>query len=326
MRPRPLLVCLLVLAVLGVGLLAVLVGPAMSLGEAFDALIGQGDAGARFIVREVRLPRVLVGLLVGACLAVSGALFQALLRNDLAEPYLIGVGPGALFGVTMAAIISADAVSPPLLRGGAAFLGALGVAALVFSYARRAPREVASRVVLAGVAIGAFVTSIATVLLHGAVADWWRVWRWLLGTLEGSRLADAGLLAVVLAVGLLVAWWRHRDLDLLALGEESAALGGVPIRRTLWLHGTIGCLLAAAAVAMAGLVGFVGLAVPHVVRHWVGPGHGRLLPLSALLGAVLLVVADTLARSLDAPQGLPLGTITAVLGAPVLAVLLLRRL
>jgi len=276
-----------------------------------------------------RVPRVALGCLVGAALSIAGVLFQALLRNDLAEPYLLGVAPGALLGVTVAAIVAgaegAGTMPPALVRTAFAFAGAIGVAAIVFSFARRSGRMVASTVLLAGVAVGAFVAAIATGALHSAVRDWHLVVRWLLGDLSLKTFFDVGLLGVIVAVGGLVAFVRARDLDVLTLGEDAAWLSGVRVRRALWLLGGVGCLLAAAAVALCGLVGFVGLGVPHLARRLFGPGHRSLIPASALLGAGLLVIADALSRTVHPPSGFPLGVVTAALGAPVLAFLLLRR-
>lgn len=310
-------------------LLALCLGPSTSVGVAdvLRALTG-GDVPPHVeqIVWTVRLPRIVLGLLVGAALSVAGLLIQALLQNDLAEPYLIGVGPGALLGVTLAALLVGHGRMPPaLIRSVFAFVGALGVAFVVFGFARRARHAVVTSVLLVGIAVGAFVSAVATALLHVSVPDWADVVRWLLGDLELSTFSDALLLGGVLAVTGTLAIVRSRDLDVLTLGEEAAWLAGVPIRRTLWLLGTAACLLAASAVAVAGLVGFVGLVVPHLARRLVGPHHRAALPAAALLGGGLLVLADGLARTLHPPGGLPLGVVTAVLGAPALLFLISRR-
>jgi iron complex transport system permease protein len=307
---------------------ALLMGPAdLSPAAVWRALTGAArDSVAHDIVHTVRLPQVLLGLLVGAALSVSGVLFQALLRNDLAEPYLLGVGPGALLGVTLAALVGAGAGADavPYLREILAFLGAVGVAAIVFSFARRGVRRSSVSVLLAGIAVGAFVHAVATGMLH-TLDDWPRVVRWLLGDLSLAEYDQVRVLGVALALGGLVAWVRARDLDVLTLGEEAAWFGGVEMRRALWVLGGVGCLLAAAAVAQSGLVGFVGLVVPHIGRRLFGPRHRALVPAAALIGAGLLVLADGLSRELHPPQGLPLAVVTAALGAPVLAWLVLRR-
>jgi iron complex transport system permease protein len=277
------------------------------------------------IVREVRAPRVLVGLLVGAALAVAGVLFQALLRNDLAEPYLVGVGPGAALGVTVVAVLQgAQGVPAPFVRGLAAFAGAVGVGVLVFAGARRAGRVSAASLLLTGVALGLLVQALATGALYVAVPRWDLVIQWMLGSLTSADLDGAWRMGAALALALGVALWRARDLDALTLGEDAAWLVGVDARRALPLLGGAACLLAAAAVATAGLIGFVGLIVPHLARRLVGASHRALLPACALLGGSLLVLADALARVLHPPLEIPPGLVTAVVGAPVL-LLLLRR-
>jgi iron complex transport system permease protein len=287
-------------------------------------LLGPAGLDAE-IVRDLRAPRVLVGLLVGAALAVAGVLFQALLRNDLAEPYLVGVGPGAALGVTLAALcVGGEGVPSAEVRSLAAFVGAAGVAALVFTGARRAGRMSAATLLLSGVALGLLVQALATGLLYVAVPRWDRVMQWLLGYLVATDLTDALRVGAVLAVGLGVACWRARDLDALTLGEDAAWLTGVDARRALPLLGGVGCLLAASAVATVGLIGFVGLIVPHLARRVVGAGHRALLPASALLGGGLLVLADALARVLHPPLEIPPGLVTAAVGAPVLLWLLRR--
>jgi iron complex transport system permease protein len=322
---------LALLFVLGAAALSLCLGPSGHVGpaEVFSVLGGGGDEIARDVVLTVRLPQVLLGLLVGAALSLSGVLFQALLRNELAEPYLLGVGPGALLGVTVAAFLTAaggmDALGMDVLRGVCAFLGAVGVAVVIFSFARRGMRRPAVTVLLAGIAVGAFVHALATGALY-TLEDWHHVVRWLMGDLNLADYRQVWTLGIVVLVAGGAAWIRARDLDVLTLGEETAWLTGVEVRRALWILGGIACLLAAAAVAQCGLVGFVGLVVPHLGRRLFGPGHRRLLPAAALLGAGLLVLADGLSRGLHPPQGFPLAVVTAALGAPVLGFLVLRRI
>lgn len=291
--------------------------------EVLRALGGEGDTATVRIVQEIRLPRVLLGLLVGASLAVAGVLLQALFRNDLAEPYLVGVGPGAFLGVTVAALAAA-ALPGPALRGVAAFVGAIAVSGVVFSAARRAGRDTGPTLLLAGVAIGAFVSSIATALLYVAIPRWDRVVYWLLGHLAPRTSGELTLVAVVLVVAFGAAFVRARDLDAVALGEEGAWLVGVHVRRLVAVQGLLACLLAAAAVSVAGLIGFVGLLVPHLARGLVGPRHRLLLPMALALGAGLLVLADAVARVVHPPLELPVGVVTAAIGAPFLAWILLR--
>jgi iron complex transport system permease protein len=270
---------------------------------------------------------VVLGLLVGASLALAGVLLQALLRNDLAEPYLVGVGPGAYLGVTAAALLAHVAGSLPvaMVRNVFALLGAVLVSATIFAFARRSGRGAGPGLLLAGVALGAFVSAVATAVLYVAVPDWQRVVVWLLGSLGPRPTGEIVAMAAVLLLAGVYAFVRARDLDAVALGEEGAWLVGVDVRRSTLVLGLAASALAAFAVAGAGLIGFVGLLVPHLARAWVGPGHRRLLPAAAALGAGLLVMADALARTVHPPLVIPTGVVTAALGAPFLAWVLLRR-
>jgi iron complex transport system permease protein len=300
LRRRLVLAALIALAA---GVAALCLGPAsVSVTDVAHSLFGGDvDPGVREIVVAVRLPRVLAGLLVGALLAVAGVLFQALLRNDLADPYLVGIGPGAALGVTLAVLFFGGVqmtLPPPAVRGACAFAGAVAVWALVFAAARRAGRWSAASLLLNGLALGLLVQALAMGLLYVTVPRWDFVMQWLLGNLGSADLPQVAGLAGVLALGLVVALTRARDLDALTLGEDSAWLVGVDVRRAFPVLGAVGCLLAAAAIATSGMIGFVGLVVPHV--------------------------ADALARVLTPPLEIAPGLVTAAIGAPVL-LLLLRR-
>ena len=294
-------------------------------GDVLRALTGRGEGVARDIVLLDRLPRVELGLAIGAALAVAGVLFQALLRNPLADPYLVGVGPGALLGASLAGAMGwlGGEVAGVSTTGVAAFAGAAAAAAAVLAVAGRGGVAAAPRVLLAGVAVGAFATAVATWALYAESESWQNAIRRLLGDLSGADTAKIRVAVVAVVLLAAVTWWKARDLDALALGEDSARLGGVDATRTTFLLAAVGCLLVAAAVAAAGLVGFVGLVVPHLARRAVGPGHRLLVPVSAGLGAGLLVLSDALARTVARVE-VPVGVVTALLGAPVFAVVLRR--
>jgi iron complex transport system permease protein len=311
----------LVAALAGLFLGAVPVSPA----DVLRALLGSGQGVARDIVLLDRLPRVELGLAIGAALSVAGVLFQALLRNPLADPYLVGVGPGALLGASVAGamgLLGAE-LAGVSATGVAAFLGAAAAAAAVLLVAGRGGAAAAPRVLLAGVAVGAFATAVATWALYAESENWQNAIRWLLGNLAGADASKVRVAAASVVVLAAVTWWKARDLDALALGEDSARLGGVDATRTVFLLAGVGCLLVAAAVAVAGLVGFVGLVVPHLARRFVGPGHRLLVPVAAGLGAGLLVLSDALARTVSRVE-VPVGVVTALLGAPVFAAVLRR--
>lgn len=295
-------------------------------GDVWNALLGRSTTAiAETIVHAERLPRIELGLAVGAALAVAGAVFQAVLRNPLADPYIVGVGPGALLGASIGSALglSTSSVAGLSGAGACAFAGAIATAAIVLSVAGKGGRASSARLLLAGVAVGAFVTAISTWALYVESESWQNAVRWLLGSLAYADDARIRIAAISTGALVLLAWLRGRDLDALALGEDSARLGGVDTERTVRLLAAAACLLVAAAVATAGLVGFVGLVVPHLARRLVGPGHRLLVPVCAAIGGGLLVLADAVARS-TARVEIPVGVVTALLGAPVFAAIVRR--
>jgi iron complex transport system permease protein len=297
-------------------------------GDVMRALGGHGDATAGTIVRDLRLPRAVAAALVGAALALSGATFQALLRNALAEPYVLGISGGAALGAVAAIVVGSIAPG----YGGvpvsiAAFVGAIATIALVMKIASGVGPTLDTRVLLlAGVVVGAFAN--AGIFLLLAVADvgaFRSATNWMMGSLSGSSWSGVGALAGQLGVGLLILMALARPLNALAVGEETAAYLGVSVERTKWVAFAVASMLAAASVATAGIIGFVGLVVPHAVRLIWGSDHRITLPASALLGATFLMLTDAVARTVAAPAELPLGAVTAVIGVPVFVMLLRRR-
>ncbi|MDQ6526313.1 iron chelate uptake ABC transporter family permease subunit [Nocardioides sp. LHD-245] len=282
------------------------------------------------IVWQLRMPRVLGAAATGAGLALAGAVLQSLTRNDLADPYLLGISGGATVGAVSVIVlgVSVGGLVGGAALGTAAFLGALVALALVLTLATGRTGDLPpARTVLAGVAIGqicAAYTSFA-VMMSGDHDAARRVLSWTMGSLAGLRWHSATVLLVVALVALVGIVACAADLDAFAFGDASAASLGVSIRRTRWVLLVGTALLTACLVAYTGAIGFVGLVVPHVVRLVCGPLHRRLLPLSALAGAVLMIWADTAARSLVEGQEIPIGVVTAVLGAPLFAYLLRRE-
>ncbi|WP_436701765.1 iron chelate uptake ABC transporter family permease subunit [Nocardioides sp. BYT-33-1] len=282
------------------------------------------------IVWQLRMPRVLGAAATGAGLALAGAVLQSLTRNDLADPYLLGISGGATVGAVSVIVlgVSVGGLVGGAALGTAAFVGALVALALVLTLATGRTGDLPpARTVLAGVAIGqicAAYTSFA-VMMSGDHDAARRVLAWTMGSLAGVRWHSATVLLVVALVALVGIVACAADLDAFAFGDASAASLGVSIRRTRWVLLVGTALLTACLVAYTGAIGFVGLVVPHVVRLVGGPLHRRLLPLSALAGAVLMIWADTAARSLVEGQEIPIGVVTAVLGAPLFAYLLRRE-
>lgn len=282
------------------------------------------------IVWQLRMPRVIGAAATGAGLATCGAVLQSLTRNDLADPYLLGISGGAAVGAVSVIVLGvgvAGLVSGTMVALGA-FAGALLALTLVLALATGRSGSLApSRTVLAGVAVGqtcAAYTSFV-VIMNGDPDAARRVLSWTLGSLAGLRWHSAGFLAGVTIVVVVLLVSFSSSLDAFAFGEAAAGSLGVPVGATRWTLFIGTALLTACLVAFTGAIGFVGLIVPHVVRLSCGPMHRRLLPLSALAGAILLVWADTLARSLVAGQEIPIGVVTAVIGAPVFAWLLRRE-
>jgi iron complex transport system permease protein len=318
---RLLVVALLVLltGVVGLSLGAISIAPR----DVWGALLS-ADAPYAVIIRDIRLPRILLGFLIGGTLAVSGTSLQALLRNPLADPYLLGLSGGAGLGAVLAI-----AGHLPMAWGvpSAAFVGALGAVALVYYLGRTSSGRLDPRVLLlAGVVTSGFATAImsALMVLSDAV-ELRNAFLWLLGGLGRASWQSLGLFLLWIPIPLVLLLTSARSLDLLALGEETATYLGAEVERVKRRVVVSTALLTAAAVASAGMIGFVGLVVPHAVRRVMGPLHGRLLPIAFAIGGILLVGADAIARVVVRPIELPVGVVTALIGVPVFAVLLRRE-
>lgn len=318
--------------VLCVGIGPAAVAPATTAAVIANEFGLAGDAGATSaetsIIIDIRLPRVLMGLAVGAALAMSGAALQGMIRNVLADPYVLGISSGASTGAAGAILFGFGAGAGQFSLPVSAFLGALGASLLVFWLAHAGGRVISIRLLLAGIAVGYALSAVTSFLIFVSDdAEGSRtVMFWLLGSLSLARW-DV-LLAAVIGVVLLsavVLMVLGRRLDALAVGDETARALGVSPARTRLLLLVVVSVCTGAAVAGAGVIGFVGLVVPHLARRLVGFVHRRLLPVSALLGAGLLIWADALSRVLMQPRELPIGIITALIGAPFL-VLLIRRM
>ncbi|MFK7897910.1 MAG: FecCD family ABC transporter permease [Myxococcota bacterium] len=317
-----------------IGLFALATGPAsVGAAEVLEILrAGMGgalptgaDSVSADIVFGVRLPRVILGALVGAALATAGAVFQALLRNPLADPYVLGVSGGAaLAGIVVLAFGSAWSVSTQAVPV-AAFLGGLLATGLLYWVSGGRGRSSPTALLLTGVVFNAFAS--AGIIFLASVAGFFdgsRIFLWLIGHLSAVEIDAVGLVGASVALGLAVACVLARSLNLLALGDETAAQLGVPVEahRRILLVAT--SLMVGAAVAVSGLIGFVGLIVPHALRLVIGSDHRLLIPASALSGAGFLVLSDTLARTVLNGRELPVGAVTALVGGP-LFIFLLRR-
>lgn len=328
---------LALVAVLLIGLLsAVAVGPVTvppsTIGAVLAGHLGIGgfpgaDATADAIIWDVRLPRVLLGSAVGAGLAMCGAALQAMVRNMLADPYLLGINSGASSGAAAMILFGVGLGLGEHALSASAFLGALAASLLVFLVARSAGRVTSLRLLLAGVAVGYALSAVTSFLVFasGSAEGARSVMFWLLGSLAlaswGSPLVVA-VIVVVLTGVVLVLWGRR--LDALAIGDETAHILGISPARFRTQLLIVVSLCIGVVVAASGSIGFVGLVVPHLARRLVGSAHAWSVPASGLLGAIFLVVADLIARTLMQPQELPIGIITAVVGAPFLLYLIRR--
>lgn len=313
----------LLLVVVSVSVASLLVGSyPIAPGDVLRALAGSGEPEVVRIVRGLRLPRTLLGLLVGGSLALSGASLQALLGNPLADPYLLGVSGGAACGTLLGAILG---LRGPIASPLSALLGGLAAVLLVGVGARSEGRLDRTRLLLSGVVVNALASAVLLFLLSfGDTARTQTFVFWMLGSLAGATGESVRALALYLAAGAALLLPLARAFDALTLGEETAETLGVPVERVKRTAYLAASLLAAAAVAYAGIIGFVGLLVPHAARR-LARGHRSLLVLSALGGGALLVVSDQAARTLFAPEEISVGAVTALLGAPAFLLLLRRR-
>jgi iron complex transport system permease protein len=289
------------------------------MGRVIDGLLDRDDSLARTIVWDLRLPRVLIAILVGACLATSGALLQGVTRNPLADPHILGLTAGAGLAAGLAIRISANLAQP--LVAPIAFAGALAGATLVYAMSWRGGVS-SVRLALAGVAVASFLTAGTTMVLVTSTLRTQSALSWLAGGLFGRGWDDLRIMAPYAIVGLMAAMLLTRRMNILSLGDEAAQSLGLPLERSRLMVIAVAAALAGAAVSVAGMVAFVGLVAPHVARFGTGDDHRTLVPLAALLGACLVLYSDILARVVVAPVEIPLGVITAAMGAPFLMYLI----
>lgn len=322
-----LVVALFVTLTINIGVGSVPVSPAESWNVIAHHLFGAElttESLKETIVWDIRAPRAILGLFVGAGLSVAGAILQTLVRNMLADPYIIGINGGASTGAALAILFGAGAAFGDYALQGSAFLGALAASFLLYGVARSQGRLTSIRLLMAGVAIGYALSAVTSFLIFASDdAEGSRsVMFWLLGSLGLAKWDGALLVCVIVVlVCLAIAIVWGRNLDALGIGDETALTAGInPERFRAWML-VLSCLLVGALVAMAGSISFVGLVIPHLARRAVGGSHRTMLPVAALLGGVLLMWADVGARTILAPRELSIGIITALVGAPFLLIL-----
>lgn len=315
---------------------AVLITSLISLGIGSEYIPARDVAAALFrpdsappealiIIRELRLPRIIVGLLVGGGLALAGVVFQALLRNPLADPYILGVSSGAAVGVVTASLLGLGGVfwASKLF----AFAGAMTTVIIVFRIARIKERLYPHTMLLTGVIVNAFFSAAIMFFISIARSDQiYSIFFWLMGNLALSSMGEAVTVGVVFIVVGVIVSYHARNMNLLLGGDESAASLGVEVERTKLVLFVAASALTAVVVSAAGVVGFVGLIVPHMLRMVLGSDHRALIPTAVLFGGAFLVIADTAARTIISPLELPVGVLTAIFGAPFFIYLLRRDL
>jgi iron complex transport system permease protein len=320
---------------LGTAILAALSVGSVSIpfGTVFDVLwrwlrglsLADYPQSTRSILLDIRLPRVLLVALTGAALSASGAAYQGLFRNPLADPYIIGVASGAGLGAMLAVVAGPvrwyGAIAMPV----GAFVGAIGVVLAVTAIAQRQREQSTQDMVLAGVALGTLASAVTTYLMIRAGRQAGQLLAFLLGSAASVGWESVRIVALSLAVGLACLLVVARDLNVLLLSEEQGTLLGIDVRRVRGFVVFGATLMTASAVAFHGLIGFVGIIVPHALRLVFGGDNRALIPYAACIGALFLVAADLIARTIQAPVEVPLGIVTACIGAPVFLVLLLRR-
>jgi iron complex transport system permease protein len=317
---------LLLVVVAGCFVLGVRFGSVpLSTGDVLGALAGRGDETTRDIVVRIRMPRVVLAILIGGGLSLAGATFQALLRNPLAEPYILGISGGASVGAVIVlafGFVSAGSWALPL----AAFAGALVAIGLVFRVATATGHAMDVRVLLlAGVVVAAFFSAcIAFILSISPARTVQSAVLWIMGSLAAADWTSVVLTAAYTLPAALLLVGLARPLNLMAIGEETAHYLGTDVEGVKRLSLAIAALITASGVAVAGVIGFVGLVVPHALRLVIGSDHRTLLPFSFLAGAAFLTIADLIARMLLAPTEIPIGVITAFVGVPFFLVLLRR--
>lgn len=315
-----------------VALLAGLISASLALGdislswrELFETIAGSPDASVQngMIVFDLRLPRVLLAVLVGAALATAGTIALAIMRNPLAEPGVLGINSGAAAAVMAVIVLLQD--PPVALLPAAGFLGAVAMAAAVYLLAWRGGTS-SLRIILIGIGLSSLAGAATTFLsAFGEIGDVQRAMIWLAGSVYDANIVKVQLLFFWLILPLALAWMSSRELDLIRFGDNSARSLGQRVNLIRGVMILLCTLISGAAVAAAGLIGFVGLVAPHVARRLVGPSHARIFPVAALIGASLVAAADLVGRLIITPSQLPAGIVTGLIGAPFFAYLLWGR-
>lgn len=319
---KKIILLILVLATIVSVPVALMTGPvSFNFAELWNSFLGNGESKVIFIIKEIRLPRIFLALIVGSGLAVSGTVFQGLLVNPLADSYTTGVSSGAALGASIALLMGLNgAFLPPLAMIGAAFT-LFAVMGLSRINGNLEPRNL----VLAGIIVGTVLSALISFIKTIAGDSLSSLVFWLMGSFSGRGWPEVRIAFIYISISIGVILLYTRELDLLSLGTQQAASCGVNVERSRLILIIAASVCAATAVSVSGIIGFIGLVVPHSVRILVGSTHSKLIPLSIIVGAVLLLWADTFVRAFTAYGEIPVGVLTALLGGPFFCWLLIRR-
>ena len=291
----------------------------------FNISPGTWPPGYQAIILDIRLPRILLGALVGCSLAAGGTAMQALFRNPMASPYILGISSGSAFGAALAFVLGLNILLGISAVTIMAFVFALLTIFLVYAIARRGEGTSIETLLLTGIAISSLFSALVSLLMYIAGEKLSTIWFWLMGGLWASDWSKVLFTFPLIFIGIVVLIFFSRHLNLLLMGEETALNLGLEVETFKKIILILASLITAAAVAVCGIIGFLGLIIPHIMRIIVGPDHRNLLIASSLVGAIFLIWVDTLARTMIAPVELPVGIITALLGVPFFLYLLRKR-
>lgn len=304
----------------------VFIAPPEVVSTVFNVNTEQAPAAVKNIILNIRMPRVLLSALVGSALAVAGAILQGIFRNPLADPYIIGVSSGASLGAVLAMVFGVGVTIFGVAAVSAvAFIAAMLTLVLVYNLARVGGRVPITTLLLAGVIVGIFLHALTTLVTYFGGEKLHAAYLWLLGSFSTAMWSQVHVLLPAVVAAAAAAWLYSRDLNIMALGEETALTLGVDVEHVKRALLALAALLTAASVSVSGAIGFVGLVTPHVVRLMVGPDHRVLLPASFLAGGTFLMACDSVARTAIAPVELPVGVVTALCGGPFFIYLLRRK-
>ncbi len=294
--------------------------------EVLNILLGgQGTANNRTIIIDIRLPRVLMAGLVGAALALAGAAMQGLFKNPMASPYILGLSSGGAFGASLAIVIGVSFASGAFAVPAMAFVFCFLTLFLVYNISKVRGRTTVETLLLSGIAVGAFFSALVSFMKYLSGDQLQTIVFWMMGGLWAADWTKVVVIIPFILAGAMMIFILSRDLNAMMIGEDHAVNLGVNTQMVTKVVLVAASLMTAAAVSVSGIIGFVGLIVPHIMRIFVGPDHRILLPTTLMVGAIFMIYMDTIARTIMAPEELPVGIITALLGAPFFLYLLRRR-